>query len=33
VQSLCPLCPCGEPSPSLIDHKDTKDTEIAQRSN
>jgi NADH-quinone oxidoreductase subunit M len=33
VQPLCPLCLCGETSPSAINHRDTEDTEVAQRSN
>jgi len=36
VQSLCPLCLCGETSLPPINHRDTEDTEdteVAQRSN
>ena len=31
VQPQCPLCLCGETSSSPINHRDTEDTEVAQR--
>ncbi len=31
VQSLCPLCLCGELIPTTTHHRDTEDTEDSQR--
>ena len=31
MQSLCPLCLCGKYCRGFIHHRDTEDTEIAQR--